>query len=108
MTKSSLKPSQQLTVDIIEALGFGMIVQLSVRDGLPSFDPEPRIVQTIKLASSPGRQPDRRRDDLTLPKEFEDLFDQVIRLGTGVVDIEVRHGLPCKIVRECVYQEFLR
>jgi hypothetical protein len=107
MTKSSLNPSQRQTVDIIEALGFGAIVGLSIRDGLPCYDPEPRIVQTIKLASGPGRQPDRSCADLTLQKEFEQLFDQLTQLGSAVVDIEVQHSLPFKIVRERRYQELL-
>jgi hypothetical protein len=46
-------------VEIIEALGFGVIERLLIRGGLPCYEPEPRIVQTIKLASEPERQPDR-------------------------------------------------
>lgn len=107
MTKSCLTPGQSQTVEIIEALGFGVIVGLSIRDGLPCFDPEPRIAQTIKLASGPGRQPDRSRADLTLQKEFEDLFDELNQVRDGVVDIEVQHSLPFRIVRERRYQELL-
>jgi hypothetical protein len=49
MTKSSLNAVQRQTVEIIESLGFGSIERLSVRDGLPCYEPEPRIVQAIKL-----------------------------------------------------------
>ena len=97
MTRSSLNPDQRRLVEIIEALGFGIIEHLSIRGGLPCFEPEPRIVQTIKLDSEPEQQPDRVSADLTLKKEFESLFDQLSRLGDGVVDIEVRHGLPFRI-----------
>jgi hypothetical protein len=107
MTKSSLEPNQRRIVEIIEALGFGIIEHLSIRDGLPCYDPEPRIIQTIKLASGPGRQPDRSCADLTLKKEFKDLFHQLTQLGSAVVDIEVQHSLPFKIVRERRYQELL-
>jgi hypothetical protein len=107
MTKSSLEPNQRRIVEIIEALGFGIIEHLSIRDGLPCYDPEPRIIQTIKLASGPGRQPDRSCADLTLKKEFEDLFHQLTQLSSAVVDIEVQHSLPFKIVRERRYQELL-
>lgn len=100
MTKSSLDPGQQRTVEIVEALGFGVIEHLSIRGGLPCFEPEPRIVQTIKLDSEPLRQPDGGRGDLTLKKEFEGLFDQLNRMGDGVVDIEVRHSLPFRLVFE--------
>jgi len=107
MTKSCLNPGQRWIVEIIEALGFGTIERLSIFGGLPCCDPEPRIIQTVKLDSEPGRQPDRGRADLTLKKDFERLFDQLTRLGDGVVDIEVQHRLPFRIVLERRYEELL-
>jgi hypothetical protein len=107
MTKSSLEPNQRRIAEIIEALGFGKIERLLIRDGLPFYEPEPRIVQAIKLASEPRRQPDRTCADLTLKKEFESLFDQLTRLRDGVVDIEVQHGAPFKLVLERSYRELL-
>ena len=100
MTKSSLNPAQQRTVEIIEALGFGVIERLWLRDGLPCYDPEPRVVQTIKLDAESARQPEPVPSDLMLKKEFESLFNQLSRLHDGVVDIEVRHSLPFRLVLE--------
>jgi hypothetical protein len=100
MIKSSLDPGQRRTVEIIEALGFGVIERLSIRGGLPCYEPEPRIVQTIKLDTEPERQPERGHHDLTPKKEFERLFDQLGQLRDGVVDIEVRHSAPFKLVLE--------
>src|SRR5260370_42537869 len=100
MTKSFLNPAQQQTVEIIESVGFGSIQHLWIRDGLPCYEPEPRIVQAIKLDSEPERQPDDGHADLTLKKEFVSLFDQLSRLRDGVVDIEVRHSLPLRLVLE--------
>jgi hypothetical protein len=107
MTKSSLSPSQRRTVEIIEALGFGVIERLLIRGGLPCYEPRPRIVQTIKLGSEPERQPNRSYADLTLKKEFESLFDQLSRLGDATVDIEIRHSLPFRLVLERRYKELL-
>lgn len=107
MTKSSLNPVQRQTVEIIESLGFGSIERLLIRGGLPCFDPEPRIIQAIKLDSEPERQPDSDCADLTLKKEFESLFDQLSRLGDATVDIEVRHGAPFRLVLERRYQALL-
>jgi hypothetical protein len=107
MTKSSLNPGQRQTVEIIEALGFGVIERLLIRGGLPCFDPEPRIVQAIKLDSEPEQQPDGGHADLTLKKEFESLFDQLSRLGDATVDIEVRHSAPFKLVLERRYKALL-
>ena len=107
MTKSSLNPSQRETLEIVEALGFGAIERLLIRGGMPCYEPEPRIVQTIKLDSEPERQPDPGCTDLTLKKEFESLFDQLSRLRDGIVDIEVRHSLPSRLVLERRYKELL-
>jgi hypothetical protein len=94
-------------VEIIEALGFGVIERLLIRAGLPCYEPEPRIVQTIKFDSEHARQPDLGCSDLTLKKEFESLFEQLSRLREGIVDIEVRHNAPFRLVRERRYKELL-
>ena|ERR1700722_6124468 len=103
MTKPPLSPSQRQTMEIIEALDFGSIESLVIRDGQPCFETEPRILQAIKLASEPQRTPNDGRADPTLKKEFENLFDQLSQVREGVVDIEVRHALPFRlvIVRRC-------
>src|SRR5262245_47330973 len=100
MIKSSLSPGQRQTVEIIEALGFGLIERLLIRDGSPCYEPEPRIVQSIKLDFEPAGQRVSGHADLTLKKEFQVLFDQLGRLRDGVVDVEVRHGLPFRLVVE--------
>lgn len=100
MTKAALHPVQRQTVEIIQSLGFGCIDHLCIRGGLPCYEPEPRVIQTIKLDGETARQIDRSCSDLTLKKEFECLFDQLGRLGNGVVDIEVRHSLPFRLVLE--------
>ncbi len=106
MTKSCLNPGQRRTVEIIEALGFGVVERLSIRGGLPCYEPEPRIVQAIKLDCEPER-PDRSSADLTLKKEFESLFNRLSRLGDATVDIEIRHSLPFRLVLERRYKELL-
>jgi hypothetical protein len=100
MTKSSLNADQRQTVEIIEAMGFGVIERLVIRGGFPCFEREPRLLQTIKLDLDPHRQADRSCADLTLKQEFESLFDQLSGLGDAIVDIEIRHGLPFKLVVE--------
>jgi hypothetical protein len=100
MTKSSLNSDQRRTVAVIEALGFGVIEGLVIRGGRPCFEREPRLLQTIKLDLEPGRWADCSPADLTLKREFESLFDQLSGLGEAIVDIEIRHGLPFKLVVE--------
>jgi hypothetical protein len=107
MTRSSLNPAQSQLVDVIRALGFGVIERLLIRGGLPCYEPEPRIVQAIKLDSEPERQPERGCADLTLKEEFESLFDRLSRLGDATVDIEIRHSAPFRLVLERRYKELL-
>lgn len=107
MTKSSLNPDQRRTVEIIEAVDFGVIERLMIRGGLPCYEPEPRIVQAIKLATEPQRQPDRHNADLSLNKAFENLFNQLGRLPDGFVDIEIQHNAPFRLVVKRGYKELL-
>lgn len=107
MNKTSLDIDQRRIVEIIEALGFGAIERLFIRGGLPRFDPEPCVVQAIKLASGTRWQPNRGHKDLTLKAQFQELFDQLAQLGDAVVTVEVQHGLPFRIVLERHYQELL-
>ena len=107
MTKASLNAGQRLTVELIEALGFGVVERLMISGGVPILEPEPRIVQAVKLDSEPQWQRESSDADLTLKKEFENLFDGLARLRDGVVDIEVRHGLPTRLVMERRYKELL-
>src|SRR4051812_3456192 len=100
MMKSALDSGQRRTFEIIDALGFGFIEHLRVHKGFPCFEPSPRIVQSIKLDSEPIPRRNAAHDDLTLKKEFETLFNQLNRLHEGVVDIEVRHSLPFRLVLE--------
>jgi hypothetical protein len=97
MTRSSLNPDLRQTVEIIEALGFGVIERLSIRGGLPCYKAEPHLIQAIKLDSEPAGPSNCDDADLTLKKEFVSLFDQLSRLSDGIVNIEVRHGAPFKL-----------
>jgi len=107
MTRSSLNPGQVRTLEIIEVLGFGAIERLLIRGGVPCYEPEPRIIQTIKLGPERERQPNLNSADVTLKKEFESLFGHFTRLRDGIVDIEVRHGLPFRLVLERRCKELL-
>jgi hypothetical protein len=96
-TKRSLDPAQLKLVEAIEALVFGRIAHLYIRGGKPCFERAPRIVQEIKIDSEPQRRSDHGGADLTLKKQFETLFDQLSQLGDGLVDVEIRHGIPFKL-----------
>jgi len=97
MTRRSLHPFQLELLKTIEKLGFGRIERLCIRNGRPWFDPAPYIVQEMKLGSTSEASTEQRSDDHTLKSEFERLFEQLTRLGDGIVDIEARHSIPFKL-----------
>jgi hypothetical protein len=99
MKKEGLQAGQRRLVELVQSLAFGYVGGLRFRNGLPVFEPPPRIVQTIKLSSGPGQR-DSNCTDPALKAEFLELFYHLARLRDGSVDIEVRHGLPFRIVLE--------
>ena len=106
LTKYSLAPDQRGIVEIIEGLGFGRIERLQVHCGELFCDSACRIVQEIKLGSVREHQSGPGKADLPLKKEFEDLFSELRRFRDGIVHIEVRHGLPFRLVLERRHTEF--
>jgi hypothetical protein len=107
MTKSGLNPDLRRTVEIIEGLGFGTIEGLLIRHGLPWFEPEPCVVQSIKLDSAPEQLHISCDAELTLKIEFERLFNQLREVNEGTVDIEVRHSAPFRLIVRRRCQELL-
>lgn len=106
MIKRSLDISHLRLLEIIDELGFGRIEQLSIHNGQPCYERTLRIVEEIKLGSERERRPDHCNADLTMKKEFEDLFNRLSQLRNGIVDIEVRHSIPFRLVLERPYREF--
>jgi len=80
MSRERLNPGQRRTVEIIQTLGFGVIEHLSIRDGSPCYEPEPRIIQAIKLGSDSEQASNSNKDGIPVKKEFEDLFNQLRRI----------------------------
>ena len=99
MTKSS-RPGQRQTVSkSSKPWDFGSIERLSIRGGLAAYEPELRVIQTIKLDGETGRQMDCSCADLTLKKEFEALlFDHCIACRTASSIFEVRHSPSVRLV----------
>lgn len=100
-TKSGLSVQRRRLLETMQRLNFGRIENLAVRAGEPTFGPGLRIVQDIKIGGENGPRPELACDDFALKSQFAELFDHLCRLGDGsVAMIEVKHGLPFRLVIE--------
>lgn len=101
MTKASLSAPRRQLLETMQRLNFGRIEDLEIRKGEPMFNPAPRIVQDIKLGGENGPRPELVAADFVLKSQVAEFFEHLTRIGDGSVEtIEVKHGLPFKLVVE--------
>ncbi len=102
MTKSSLSPRQQWLLEALQRTPFGRIEGLNVCNGEPVLSPSPRVIRDVKLGT-PGNdsRPELNTTDFALKREHVELFETLARVGSGTIEsIEIRHGLPFRIIFE--------
>ena len=94
---AGLSPARKRLVEVLHALQFGRIENLSIAAGEPQFDDPPTIVRTIKLpaeAGTAGPCP----PDFALKQPMLDLLRYFDSYQTGVVRrLECRFGQPCLV-----------
>ena len=101
LTKSSLSIPQKRLIETMQEMNFGRIENLAIRGGEPILSPAPRVVKDVKLGSDNGARPELQCDDFALKREHIELFENLRRLGDGVVErIDIKGGLPFRITVE--------
>ena len=97
-SRSMLSVPQQRLVLLMQAVNFGEIRSLHVKDGQPIFRPRPEIVRCLRLGADNSPRPETGMTDCALKKPVCDLLDELMRLGDGCVQrIGVKAGLPTDI-----------
>jgi hypothetical protein len=100
-TKGSLSAPRQRVLETMQRLNFGTIEGLRIRAGEPVFDPPPRLIRDIKLGGENGPRPELSRPDFALKNQVAELFEHLSHIDDGSVAlIEVKHGLPFRLVIE--------
>jgi hypothetical protein len=99
-TKSALSGPRRRLLETMQQLNFGRIENLAVHAGEPAFDPAPKIVQDIKIGGENGPRPELAQDDFVLKSQVAELFTHLSHLSDIAVVIEVRHGLPFRLIVE--------
>ena len=100
-TWRALTGEERRLVELMRRIAFGRIERLRVINGSPTFEPMPRIVREVKLGGERAGEALARPSDFTPKQAVVDLLAELNTIGNGVVAmIEVRHGLPCRLVLE--------
>jgi hypothetical protein len=95
--KSTLSAPRQKLLETAQQIFFGTIENLAIQNGEPNTTSASMIRQEIKLGPD-ATPPQPRSGDFALKAQVIDLFDHFDRLRNGIVTIEVRHGLPHRLI----------
>ena len=96
--KSELSPTRRRLVEDMQDLGFGRYKKLMVKDREPVLDPPPKRQRNRRLHGGNHDRGEAQLDDFLLKDAVLELFDEMDRLGNGVIaELMVRNGLPYDI-----------
>lgn len=101
-TKKALSSARKQLLELMQRYNFCRIENLAVRaGGEPVLDSAVRITQELKIGADHGPRPKLEKEDFLLQAPIIELFEHLERLGEGrIAVIEVRHGLPFRLVVE--------
>jgi hypothetical protein len=95
VTFSSLSPSFQRLVRLMQSIRHGRLRNLVIRDGEPCFDPPPTAVRLVKLDRANTPHPAAAETDFPLRREVLDLVAHVRGVKDGTIErLEVVDGMP--------------
>jgi len=106
MRMEELSPARQRLVRLFQTINFGRLEELEIRGGDPVFSPAPRVFLELKLDVNDRPRPEAQLERFELREQVQRLFRQIEDLGDGSVEVvEVRHGLPFRMVVEATPAE---
>jgi hypothetical protein len=95
VTFSSLSPSFQRLVRLMQSICHGRLRNLVIRNGEPTFDPPPTAVRVLKLDRPNACHPGAAAEDFPVRREVLDLIAQVRGVRNGTIErLEVVNGMP--------------
>ena len=97
---SSLGQDPRRLIALMQRIGFGRIDSLRVVGGQPVFDPPPRVIREVKLGAERCSPEHDASADFTVKRAFVDLLAEFAAIDTANVAIEIRHGLPVRLIVE--------
>ncbi len=98
---SQLSPSRQALVRLCQAINYGYIQALRVRDSEPILDPPPSAFKTVNLDSGEAARTEADLADYELRHELCRLLGQLDQIQNGTIQhVQIHRGLPIRIVIE--------
>src|ERR1700676_2701016 len=96
---SQLSPARQALVRLCQAINYGRVQELYLRNREPIFIPAPTLLVDVKLDQDETPRPEVQLADFEVAEEVRRLLLQLDEMKDGIIDkIEVRGGLPRRIV----------
>jgi hypothetical protein len=96
---SQLSEARQTLVRLCQAINYGYIQGLDVRDSDPVFDQPPLAFMDLKLDADEGQRPEADLPDFELRYELCRLLVRLDELKNGRIErIEVRSGIPRRLL----------
>jgi hypothetical protein len=106
MQMEDLSPARQRLLRLFQTLNFGRVEELEIRNGEPAFSPAPRVFVELKLDADDGPRPESHMNRFPLRSQVARFFDRIGSLNHGTVElIEIRHGMPFRMVFEAMPEE---
>jgi len=106
---AQLSPARRTLVQMCQALNFGQIQGLRLRDAEPVLNPPPVALVETRLDLADEPRPEIELKDFELPDELCRLMARLDEIKNGMIErIEVRGGLPRRLVFESPLTEALR
>jgi len=94
-TKGELSGEHRGLLEQMQALNYGRILNIQVRDGTPHFTLMTRIERQVRFGGDNRPRPECGLDDFELKDKVVELFDAIERMGNGLIlKLEIKGGLP--------------
>ena len=98
---SQLSVSRQALVRLFQAINFGELLGVAIKNGDPIFQPQPTALVDVKLDADEGPRPETALADFELRDEVRRLMTRLTELQNGtIVRIEIRAGIPRRLTIE--------
>ena len=82
-TKGDLIEEHRGLLEQMQALNYGRILNIQVRDGAPHFTPMTRVERQVRFGGDNQPRPECGLDDFELKDKVVELFDAIERMATG-------------------------